>query len=62
MDGVTVEYGGDNGYGNIWWYYCDGSIDSSTLSDSAAYGMYRSAASPSVSNITYSNNASGDLY
>ena len=62
LDGVTVEYGGANGYGNIRWYYCDGSIDNSTLSDSSSYGQYRQGASPTIGTITYSNNASGDLY
>ena len=62
LDGITVEYGGDNGYGNIWWYYCDGTIDNATITDSDAYGMYRSAATPSIGTVSYSNNSSGDLY
>jgi len=57
----TIEYGGDNGYGNIWWYYCDGAISDSELADSSAYGMYMSGgASPTTSNLTYTSNASGD--
>jgi len=62
LDGVTVEYGGDNGYGNIRWYYCEGSIDNAALTDSSSYGMYRQAASPTIGTVSYSNNASGDLY
>ncbi len=62
LDGVTVEYGGDNGYGNIRWYYCEGSIDNAAITDSSSYGMYRQAASPTIGTVSYSNNASGDLY
>jgi hypothetical protein len=62
LDGITVEYAGDNGYANIWWYYCDGTIDNATITDSSAYGMYRSGATPSIGTVSYSNNSSGDLY
>jgi len=62
LDDVTVEYGGDNGYGNIYLYSCDATISDSAITDSASWGIYRSSSSPTLSDINYSNNASGDLY
>ena len=61
VDYALVEYGGGSGYGNIWWYYCSGSISDSELANSSAYGMYLyGTASPTTSNLTYTSNASGD--
>jgi len=61
LDNVVVEYGGDNGYGNIYSYYCAGSITDSTVSGSSNCGIYVTGTAPTVSGISYADNASGDL-
>jgi len=58
---VTIEYGGDNGYANLWWYYCEGSIADSDTTNSSTWGMYRTGADPSITDVSYDDNASGDL-
>ena len=59
---ATIEYGGGNGYGNVMFYYCSGTIENSTSQYSSSYGVYRLASSPTVSNVTYASNSAGDLY
>ncbi len=62
IDQAVIEYGGDNGYGNVYVYHCSGSITDSTISDSSTWGIYVGGGSPSISGISYASNASGDLY
>jgi hypothetical protein len=63
LTGLDISYGGANGLGNVVFHNSDGSIVDSFVSDSSAWGVYRSgAAAPTVTNVVYSNNASGDLY
>ena len=62
IDYTTVGYGGANSKGNVYWYYCEGSMSNSTVHDSSHYGIYRYGASPTISSISYSGNAVGDLY
>ena len=63
LEGVTVEYGGGNGYGNVWTAMCDDlTIENSTIAYSSNYGIYRILSSIVPNDITYVDNASGDLY
>ena len=59
---VTVSYGGANGLGNVVFDQCDGTMTKSTVSGSDAYGIYRIDASPTLTDITYADNAAGTLY
>ena len=59
---LTVEYGGANGLGNVYWLYCDGTIWDASITDSSTWGMYRNGSAPDIVNVTYSNNAAGDLF
>lgn len=60
--GLTVEYGGDNGYGNIYWRNAGGSITDSALEMSSACGLYRDNSNPTITGVTYSGNLGGTLY
>jgi hypothetical protein len=62
IEQAWIEYGGDNGYGNIYSYYCSGSITDSEVTDSSNWGIYVVGTAPSISGVSYSGNASGDLY
>lgn len=63
LDGVTVAYGGANGFGNIWLSQCeDVEITDSTISYSSGYGIYRSSSSVEPDGVTYIDNVGGDLY
>jgi parallel beta-helix repeat protein len=59
---ATIEYGGDNGYGNVYVYACNADIDNSTVTDSSSWGIYVRSGTPTIGTISYSGNASGDLY
>jgi len=59
---VTVRYGGGNGHGAVLFSGCDGTITDSAVEYSSSWGIYRQGASPTVANITYAGNTSGDLY
>ncbi len=61
---ATVEYGGANAKGNIYFYYADpGSmVDSCTIAYSSYYGIYRTSSTPTLSNITYTSNTSGTVF
>jgi hypothetical protein len=60
--GLHVSYGGGNGYGNLYFWNADGAVTDSTVSWSSTWGIYRSSANPTLTNIVYSDNDSGDLY
>lgn len=61
IDSTEISYGGGNGYGNVCVQAGTFTISNATISNSATYGLYlESTASPSVSSVTYSSNASGD--
>ncbi len=61
IDHAVIEFGGANGNGNVVFNACDGTITDSTIRDSSSYGVYLTGgASPTLTNVTYSNNASGD--
>ena len=63
LENITVEYAGDNGYGNLFWYGCYGSISDSLVQHSSTWGIYRSSGTtPTITDVTYSDCASGDLY
>ena len=63
FEGLTVEYGGANGYGNLLFDGCDGTLRDSVVQHSSAYGVYRlNGASPTLDNVTYADNAAGDLH
>jgi parallel beta-helix repeat protein len=62
ISNAVVSYGGGNGYGNIYNYGSSGVIEDSTITDSSTWGIYVRSGSPTISGITYSDNASGDLY
>ena len=60
--GLDISYGGGNGYGNLYFYYADGAVTDSTVSWSSSWGIYRNNGNPTLTNIVYSDNDSGDLY
>ena len=64
LTGLTVEYGGNNGVGNVHFYFSNAAtgIYDSTITDSSHWGIYRQSATPTISNITYADNNDGDLY
>lgn len=64
LDDAIVEYGGASASfpGAVYFNQCNGAITDSTVRDSARYGIYRASATPLISNITYANNALGDLF
>jgi hypothetical protein len=62
LEDVVVEYGGGNGGGELYFYFCNGSATDSTIRDSSAYGVYRTGSTPTLTNNTYSNNASGNVF
>ena len=62
LSNVTVEYGGANGMGNVFFYYCDGTLTDSTIQHSSEWGIYRQSCTPTLSGITYASNAAGDLF
>jgi parallel beta-helix repeat protein len=62
MEWVTVEYGGDNGKGNLYIYGCDATIADSLMAYSSTWGIYVSSASPTITDVTYLGNTSGDRY
>jgi len=61
LDHVTVGYAGSS-LGNVELDSCDMSISNSTIEWSASWGIYRGTASPQLTDITYRNNNTGDLY
>ncbi|MFT4975544.1 MAG: hypothetical protein ACI8S6_001431, partial [Myxococcota bacterium] len=60
LDYIDVAYGGSSGTGNLYFYYCNGSVTNSTITDSSDYGIVTYNATPTLSGNTYSNNTSGD--
>ena len=63
ITGLSVEYGGGGGYGNLRFFGTDGSVSGGGSYWSAAWGIYRdSGANPTITGVSYANNASGDLY
>lgn len=58
---TIVEYGGGNGFGNLVFQSCDGTITDSTIANSSSWGIYVDNANPTIQSITYSGNVSGDL-
>ncbi len=62
MSYVDIAYGGGNGYANLLFVECDGTVSNATIRSSSAWGIYRDGASPTISSVTYSDNASGTLY
>ncbi|MBI5498602.1 MAG: hypothetical protein HY907_00035, partial [Deltaproteobacteria bacterium] len=62
LDGLTIEYGGANGLGNVYFYQCDGAISNSTVRYSSTWGIYRVSSSPSIAGVTYLGNTAGDLF
>ena len=68
FENAEVRYGGGNGLGNLVFASSSGNsadVDTVVIADSAAWGIYRSptaTTSPNITNVTYSNNALGDLY
>ncbi|MBN2798176.1 MAG: right-handed parallel beta-helix repeat-containing protein [Deltaproteobacteria bacterium] len=61
MEHAVVEYGGGNGRGNVYFDSCSATLRDSTVAWSSNWGVYRSSANPTLSNITYLDNALGDL-
>ncbi|MFZ5482309.1 MAG: MopE-related protein [Myxococcota bacterium] len=61
---VEVSYGGDNGSGNVLVYANSTrvTIADAEIAYSSTWGIYRYAASPTVSGITYTGNTSGEIY
>jgi hypothetical protein len=63
--GLTVEYGGGGGYGNLHFFSTGttGSVSGGGSYWSASWGIYREGgAYPSISGGSYGDNALGDLY
>ncbi|GEM_PF-2076295 len=61
LDHVTVSHAGAS-LGNVELDSCDLTLSNATIAASASWGIYRSSSSPVLTAITYSDNASGDLY
>ncbi len=61
LEGLWVGYGGGNGRGNIWSHHCGGSIADSYIAHSSAWGIHVDGGAPTLTNITYAGNTSGDL-
>ena len=60
---VIVEYGGSNANGNVTFVNCDGTLADAQIKHSSSWGVYAAApANPTLGTITYTSNASGDLY
>ena len=61
FENVIIEYGGGNTYANLYFGSCDARVADSLVQHSSTYGIYRSNSTPTLSNVTYASNASGDL-
>ena len=62
LEGVTVEYGGDNGYGCLFSYYSDVEITDSTFSDCDNDGLYvYGTAEVLVTGSTFENNGNNGI-
>jgi len=61
IEHAEIAYGGANGYGEIYLYSCDATVTDSTVRDSSSWGIFVRSSSPSISGVSYSGNASGDL-
>jgi hypothetical protein len=59
LTSVTVEYGGGNHPGNIYFNGGDGTVVDSTIQHSASFGIFCDAI-PVLTNNSYLNNVSGD--
>ncbi|MFZ5482310.1 MAG: MopE-related protein [Myxococcota bacterium] len=64
FDYTSISYGGANGVGNLYFYYCNAAttVSNSSISYSSRYGIYRYGCSPSITGVTYTSNSSGNLY
>ncbi len=67
LTGATIEYGGAPGGGaagdaNLVFYYADGTVTDCTIQHSAGWGIYRQNSTPTLTNVTYTDNALGDLF
>jgi hypothetical protein len=58
---VVVEWGGANGQGNLYFNRCGASLSNAVVRNSSRYGIYQTGTPlPTLSNISYSNNESGN--
>ena len=64
LQNTTVEYGGANAKGNVYFYSASSSsvVADSTIAYSSSWGIYRVSSTPTISNVAYLGNASGELY
>ena len=62
FDYTEVAFGGANGYGNLYWYHCDGSASNSTIRNSSTWGTYCNTSSPTLTSLAFSANTSGDSF
>ncbi|MBT3223701.1 MAG: hypothetical protein HN348_31925 [Proteobacteria bacterium] len=63
LDHFVVEYGGGQGYANVFVYGCDATLSNGDITWSSTWGIYRGAsANPVMSNMTYANNSSGNVF
>jgi len=64
FDGVSISYGGGNGFGNVRVAAGDAAFVSGSSEFSSAYGLYRAnGAQPNIQPAwTFANNLSGDLF
>ena len=68
LNNFVLEYGGGNGLGNLVFDSTSGwgaSVDTGTVRHSAAWGIYRASTgttTPTISSMTYTANASGDVF
>ena len=63
LTGLTIEYGGANGFGNLRFFNTStvGSVNSCSMNDSSTYGIHRNLADPAITSVSYSGNVLGDL-
>ncbi len=64
LEGLTVEYGGANGFGNLRFFQTStiGSVNGCAMNLSSTYGIHRNFADPSITSTTYTGNVLGDLH
>jgi len=62
IDGLTVEYGGANTYGNIYTYYSSPTYTNVTVTDSSNHGMYIDNGTTDISGSNISFNTDTGIY
>src|SRR3989304_1931536 len=62
LDHAVVRYGGSGNDGNVYLYYSNVPVISSTISNGSSYGIYTHTTSPLIEGNTISNNGDAGIY